>query len=137
MSMVQPRRLFTSERRLRAMLVLVMAWEVVALIAEVTFGGPLAKVSGDQIGGLLAGRASFGGAPLVLLVLYVYAFAQGPLRHRGILWLAALEQLAIVLFSIFHVTSDIEVEGMIIPVVVSILLLIVLLTNMPREQTTS
>ncbi len=115
-----------------------VVWDALALIAELSFGSPLFKVSGDQIGGVLAAHGSFGGAMVVPLALYVYTFVRGPLRYRGVLWLGALEQSAAALFAVYHAAAgDVKVEGIIVPLVVSGALLVLLLVNMPRGATTS
>jgi len=42
------------------------------------------------------------------------------------------------LFAVYHAAvKDIKVEGMILPLVVSLALTVLLLTNMPRGQTTT
>jgi|SRR3990172_2111715 len=124
----------TQTRRLQLLLLLLILWDALALVAELSFGGPLFETSGDDIGGVLAGRGSFGGAAAVLLLAYVYALARGPLRHRGVLWLGVLEQAATGLFSAFHVAvGDMDVEAAIVPIVVSGALFVLLLLNMPRQ----
>ena len=135
MNTFESRRNVSSGRRLQLILLLLIAWDVIALLAELSFGGPLFKISGDSIGGLLAARGSFSGVALVPIALYVYAFVRGPLRHRNILWVAVVEQGAAALFAVFHVaTNDIEVEGLIVPLVVALGLLVFLLVSMPRQQ---
>jgi hypothetical protein len=125
----------STSRRLQVVLALIFFWDLLALIASFSFGTSLMKVSNDQIGGLLAARAEFNGAIVVPLGLYLYAIVRGPLRHRGVLWLAALEQAAAALLAVYHVAgNDIKVEGMILPLVVALFLLVVLLVWMPRGQ---
>lgn len=125
-------------RRLQLVLLLVLLWDLLALIAALSFGGPLMKISDGEIGGVLAARASFSGVTVVPIGLYLYAIVRGPLRHRGVLWLAVLEQAAATLFAVYHVAAnDIEVEGAALPLVVAGALLMLLLLSFPRGQTAS
>jgi len=135
MNTFESRRSVSSGRRLQLILLLLIAWDVLALLAELSFGGPLLKISGDEIGGFLAARGSFSGAALVPVGLYTYALVRGPLRHRNILWVAVIEQGAAALFAVYHVAlNHVAVEGGILPLVVSLGLLVLLLVSMPRGQ---
>jgi hypothetical protein len=135
MSSFEARHSISSGRGLHLVLLLLILWDVLALLAELTFGGPFFKISDDQVGGVLAARGSLGGAAVVPIGLYIYAMARGPTRHRNILWVAALEQGAGALFAVYHVAvSDIEVEGVILPLAVCATLLVLVLVNMPRSQ---
>src|SRR5215471_4747500 len=104
-------------RRLQMVLLLMILWEVINLAAELSFGGPLLKVSGDdQIGGLLGSRGSISGAALAPLCMYAYAFFRGPLKHRGALLIGAIEQVAVVLFSVYHlVAKDVKAGSVVLP----------------------
>jgi len=117
-------------------LLLMILWEMLNLVAELSFGGPLFKVSGDdQIGGLLGGRGSLSGAALAPLALYVYAFMRGPLRNRGALLIGAIEQVAVVLFAFYHLAAkDVKAGAVVLPVTISVVLLVLLLINLPREE---
>jgi hypothetical protein len=122
-------------RKLQLLLLAMIAWDLLALVAEASFGGPLLKIEGDKIGGLLAARGSLGGAAAIAIVLYLYALIRGPIRHRGVLWAGVVEQGAGALAAVFHATAgDIKTTGMIAPLVVSIALLVLLLLSMPRGQ---
>ena len=135
MNTFESRRNVSSGRRLQLILLLLIAWDVIALLAELSFGGPLFKISDASMGGFLAARGSFSGAAIMAISLYVYALVRGPLRHRNILWAAVVEQGAAALFAVFHVAAkDIEVEGMIVPLAVALGLLVLLLVSMPRHQ---
>lgn len=121
--------------RLQSVLILLIAWEAICLLAELSFGSPLMKVSDGKIGGILAARASLGGALVVPLTLYVYALVRGPMRYRGLVWIGVLEQAMVALFAVWHVAGkDIKAEGAIVPVVVSLALVVLLLLSMPRGQ---
>ena len=125
----------STSRRLQFILLLLILWDILALAAELSFGSPLFEIEGNKIDGLLAGRGSFSGAAVVPIGLYIYAFVRGPVRHRNILWVAVLEQVATALFTVFHVAAgDLKVQGMILPVVISLALAAVILTNLPRNQ---
>ena len=133
MSAFDSRQTTAQLRRLQLLLVAMILWDILAVITALSFGGPLAEIDGDRIGGVLAARVGFSGAVLVPIVMYLYALARNPLRHRGVIWAAVVEQAAAALFAVYHVAvKDINVEGMIVPLVVALALLIALLINMPR-----
>ena len=124
--------------RLKLVLILLIAWDVIGLLAELSFGSALMHISDDRIGGLLAARGSLSGALVVPLALYIYALLRGPMRYVGLVWIGVLEQSMVVVFAIFHIGArDVKVEGAILPIVVSLALVVLLLVNMPRGQTTS
>ena len=134
---LQARPLY-SPRRVRFILLLLILWDVFALIAELSFGSALFKIDGGNIEGIIGSRGSFSGAALVTLLLYVYAIVRGPERHPGIFWLAAVEQGATALFAVYHVArDDVEVSAVIMPIIVSLALLALILLHMPRGQTSS
>jgi hypothetical protein len=136
MNSVEPSRGLSPRLRLHLVLVLLITWETVGLLAELSFGGPLLKVDGDDIGGVLAARGSVGGALVVPLTLYIYALVRGPMRYRGLLWIGVLEQSMVVVFAVYHIIfDDIDPAGALIPIVVSLGLVVLLLVNMPRGQT--
>jgi hypothetical protein len=138
MKSVEPTRGLSPRLGLKSVLLLLIAWDVIGLLAELSFGGPLLKVSGAKIGGVLAARGSTSGALVVPLTLYVYAFIRGPLRYRGLLWIGVLEQSMVVVFAVYHAfASDVKVEGIFVPIIVSATLVVLLLVNMPRGQETS
>ena len=138
MSSLDARRASSINRRLQILLLLLILWDGIALLAEVSFGGPLFELSGDRISGLLAARGSFSGVTVVPVALYGYAFLRGPLRHRNILWAAVCEQGAGALFAVYHsAAGDIKFEGAILPLVVSAALFVLLLLNLPRGQVTT
>jgi hypothetical protein len=116
---------------------LLIVWEAIGLLAELSFGGPLINVDDGKIGGALAARGSLGGALVVPLTLYIYALVRGPLRYRGLMWIGVLEQAMVALFAVFHIAADdIQPEGAVLPIVVSLGLVALLLVNMPRGDVT-
>jgi hypothetical protein len=138
MSTLEASRGLSPRVRIQAVLVLLILWEAIGLLAELSFGGPLIHISDDRVTGVLAPRLSLGGALVVPLTLYIYALVRGAMRYRGLLWIGVLEQSMVVLFALYHsVTGDIEFGGAIVPIAVSGGLLALLLANMPRGQTTS
>ena len=135
MSTVDFRQSSTQLRRLQTLLILMVLWNLLSFGVELSFGGPLFKIEGDKIAGYLAARGSFSGAMLVPVGLYLYALARNPLRQRGVIWCAVLEQGAAALLAVYHIAArDILLEGAALPLVVSLLLLVLLLVNMPRAQ---
>jgi hypothetical protein len=135
MSAYDARKTNLQLRRLQTILLLMILWDVIAVIAEISFGGPLVKISDGHVGGVLAARASLSGAALVPICMYLYALARNPLRHRGVIWAGVVEQGATAAFAAYHfVVNDIKAEGMALSLAVSIVFLALLLVNMPRAQ---
>jgi hypothetical protein len=123
-------------RRLQALLILMLLWDLVAVLASFSFGSGLMKIDGDEIGGLLAAKASFSGAGIVPIAVYFYGIVRNPIRHPGVLGVGVVEQAAAILASLYHVVAnDLQIEGAILTVVVSVVLLALLLVNMPRGDT--
>ena len=122
-------------RRLQLLLLAMILWDVLALVAELSFGSPLFKIDGHKITGVLAARGSFDAAMAVPIVVYIYGIVRGPMRHRGVLWVGVVEQAATALAAVFHVAAnDIAIGGIIVPLIVSMVLLVLLLLSMPRGQ---
>jgi hypothetical protein len=135
MSSADSRSSHATDRRLQLLLLVMIAWDALALMAEVSFGSPLLKIDGDKLGGVLAARASMSGASVVTMVMYLFALVRGPVRHRGVLWAGVIELGAGALFAVYHgAIGDIKVEGMIVTLIVSTGLLVLLLLSMPRAQ---
>jgi len=125
-------------RRLQLVLLLMIVWEVLAIVAELTFGGPLFKISDGEIGGIIGGRGGFSGLALVPLAIYAYVLLRGPLRFAGLLWVGVLEQGAAALFIVYHLAVGVvKFEASIAPLIVSGGLVILLLVNMPRNEASS
>ena len=136
MSAFESRNTTAQLRRLQLLLMAMILWDLLAIIAALSFGGPLVEIDGDRIGGVLAARLTFSGAVLVPMVMYLYALARNPLRHRGVIWAAVVEQGAGALFAVYHVAAkDINLEGAIASIAVALILLVGLLINMPRAYT--
>ena len=122
-------------RRAQLSLILLILWDLVAILSELSFRSTFFEVDGDKISGLLGARGSFSGASLVPLMIYVYALVRGPLRHTNVFWVAALEMAAACLFAVYHVAADdIEVKAMFVPLIISGALLAFVLMNLPRGE---
>lgn len=131
MATVEPSRGLSPRLRLQLVLVLLILWDVIGIVAELSFPSGLFKISDGKMSGLLAARGSFGGALVVPLTLYVYALVRGPLRYRGLVWIGVLEQSMVLLFAVYHLAaSDIKTTGAILPMVISAALVVLLLLNM-------
>jgi hypothetical protein len=132
MSAIEGRKSSAHLRRLQVLLVLMLLWDLLAAFAALSFGSSLMKIDGDEIGGILAAKASFSGAGLIPVAVYFYGLVRSPLRHPGVVWAGVVEQCAAILASLYHVAGDdIALEGAILTVVVSIVFLALLLVNMP------
>jgi hypothetical protein len=136
MSAAPARPGLSATRRLQIILLLLIAWDVLALVAEISFGGALFKLNdAGEVTGVLATRGGFNGAAAVPLTLYVYALIRGPLRYRGLIWIGVLEQGVIALAAALHIILDHATpEGAALPLAVSLALVVLLLVNMPRGQ---
>jgi hypothetical protein len=135
---VDSRRGLSPRLRLQVVLLLLIVWDVLGIAAEITFGGPLFKLSGGKVDGLLGARGAFNGGLFVPLAVYGYAFVRGVGRRGGLLWVGVVEQLAGALFGVYHLASgDVRFGAAIAQLTVSLVLLVVVLLNMPREPATS
>lgn len=133
MTVAEPRRPNAPLRRLQVLLLLMLLWDLLAVLASLSFGSGLMHVNGDQLDGALAAKASFSGAGLVPVAVYFYGLVRSPLRHPGVLWVGVVDQSAAALFSVYHVVADdLTLEGAVLTTVVSVLLLALLIINMPR-----
>jgi hypothetical protein len=122
-------------RRLQLLLLLMLLWDLVTLLASLSFGSALMKIDGDEIGGVLAAKTSFSGAALVPIAVYFYGIVRNPLRHIGVIWVGIVEQSAAVIFSLYHVVAgNIAPEGAVLTVVVSVLFLALLLILVSRGE---
>ena len=138
MRSVDSRRGLSPRVRLRAVFLLLIVWDVLGIAAELTFGGPLFKLTGSKVDGLLGARGAFNGALFVPLAVYVYAFVRGSGSRGGLLWVAVVEQLTGALFAVYHVASaDVRFGAAIAQLAVSLILLLVVVLNMPRERSSS
>ena len=134
MSTYEPRSLTSIVQRLRVILFLMIIWEALAIITELSFGEPLFEISGDKISGFLAARGSFAGAAVMPMFIYIYAL-RAPLRYRGLLYLAVLENATAILFSVFHLAvGDLEAQGVIATMLISAIFLAAFLLNLPRGK---
>src|SRR6266540_5702038 len=127
---VDSRRGLSPRVRLQVVLLLLIVWDVLGIAAEITFGGPLFKLTGGKIDGLLGARGAFNGGLFVPLAVYGYAFVRGAGRG-GVLWVAVVEQLTAALFAVYHVASaDVRFGAAVAQLAVSLVLLVVVLLSM-------
>ena len=130
---VQKRPNVSVQRRLQLVLLMMIAWEALLLVSELSFGGQLFEVEGDQIGGVVGSRGSLSGAAVVPIALYAFAFTRGPLRHPSVLLLGAIEQVAAIVFGAYHVfMDDVEAGAYMVPLAVSVAFLALILINLPH-----
>jgi hypothetical protein len=122
-------------RRLQTLLLLMLLWDLLTVMAAFSFGSALMKIDGTEIGGLFAAKASFSGAGLVPVAVYLYGIVRNPIRHPGVLWVGVVEQAAVILAATYHVAaSDITTLGAVIPIAVSVVFLVLLLANQPPSE---
>jgi hypothetical protein len=130
---VQKRSTLSAQRRLQLVLLLMIAWEALLLVSELSFGSALFDVDGDQISGVLGARGSLSGAAVIPIALYGFAFTRGPLKHPSILLVAALEQVAAIVFGAYHLfVNDIDAGSYVVPLAVSLTFLTLIVINLPR-----
>lgn len=117
---------WTALRRPRVVLILVAAWNVVAVVSEFFVDG---KIRGP-FGGL---ALSWEGIPLA--VLYLYS-VRDPQRYRRVFWLALVQQAAAILANIYHWgAGDLTPGSIIIPMAIAggLTVLVFLHLFEPRE----
>ena len=132
MSTLESRQFTAQLRRVQLLLLLMILWDVIAVLAELSFGNFLIKIDDGAIDGVLGARASFSGAAILPIGLYLYALVRGPARYQFVLWCAALEQGAAAMFGVYHVAlDDVEVRAAAGPIAVAVVLLVLVLINMP------
>lgn len=130
---MNPRGATAVHRRLQGVLMLMIAWDALALVAEFSFGSALFRAEGDEIRGFLAARGSFAGMALIPLAVYTFAVVRGPLKHRGALWVGGIEQSAGALFGVYHAAAgNIPIQSVAVTLVVSLVLLVLLVLTLPR-----
>jgi len=119
----------TSQARLQLILILLAAWDLLAFLLELT-NTRLLKIG--SIDGVLGAR-SVSGAMVVLAIAYIYA-ARNPIRHRFVLWLASLEQFIAMFAATFHwARGDVAAGEAAVPILAAAVLLVLLMTNLPRQ----
>ena len=98
MSAFDSRQTTAQLRRLQLLLVAMILWDILAVITALSFGGPLAEIDGDRIGGVLAARVGFSGAVLVPIVMYLYenGFMSGDISFAAAVgWILVVLILAV------------------------------------------
>jgi hypothetical protein len=123
-------------RQPRIVLILLAAWDILGVVAQVLSGSFLFDMEGHEASGIFAGRA-FSASMIVPAIVYLWA-ARDPKRHRQVFWLALIEQVVIVLSCFYHRgAGDITWAGTIIPAVISAGLIFLVFFNLfqPRKET--
>lgn len=122
----------SSQARLQLVLVALAVWNLIGFLLQLT-NARLIEV--DGIDGVLGARA-VSGATAVLAIAYIYA-ARNPVRYRFVLWLASLEQFVALFSTTFHwARGDLAFGESVIPMAVSAIFLVLLMTNLPRQTDT-
>jgi hypothetical protein len=118
-----------SQARLQAILLALAAWNLLTFLLSLVDTRFL-EVGGVE--GVLGGRA-VAGSSAVLAVAYIYA-ARNPIRYRFVLWLASIEQFVALFASTFHwARGDIGAGEALVPILVSAVFLVLLMTSLPRQ----
>ena len=134
MSAVESRQSNARLRRLQALLLLMLLWDLLTVLAAFSFGSALMKIDGSEIGGFLGAKASFSGAGLIPVAVYFYGIVRNPIRHPGVLWVGVVEQTAAILASLYHVVAnDLKLEGAVVTVVISVVFLALLIVNIQGD----
>lgn len=121
-----------SQARLQLILVLLAAWDLLAFFLELTNTRFLTI---EGIHGVLGAR-SVSGTTAVLAIAYLYA-ARNPIRHRFVLWLAAVEQVVAVFACGFHwARSDVGFKEAALPIAVAAIFIVLLAANLPKQTDT-
>jgi len=122
-------------RQPRIVLILLAAWDIVGVVAQVLSGSFLFDMEGHEASGILGGRA-LSASMIVPAILYIYA-ARDPKRYHQVFWLALVEQVVLVLSCFYHRgAGDITWAGTIIPAVISGGLIFLIFFNLfqPRQE---
>jgi hypothetical protein len=122
-------------RRPRNVLILLAAWDIAGVVAQVLSSSVLFDLEGHEASGIFAGRA-FSASMIVPAIVYLWA-ARDPKRHRQVFWLALVEQVAVVLSCFYHRgAGDITWAGTIIPAAISggLIILVFLTLFQPRKE---
>ncbi len=130
------RSAIASQARIRLVLLALAAWDALGFLVELSFDTPAFRIKGGDVEGFMAARA-FSGSLIVLAAAYLYA-ARNPARHRFVLWLAVLEQLAALVTGIAHwARGDLSAGESIVPLLIAALFLVLILLNYPRGRETT
>ena len=105
----------------RILLILLAAWEIVAVLLEFAASSSYSLDLGGGLDGLLAGRLLSWQA-LPIAALYIYCL-RDPVRYHGIFWFALIEQGAAVAANLYHWGANhLEFEAIFVNVAVSAVL---------------
>jgi len=116
-------------RQPRVMLVLLAAWDIVGVLAQLLSDSFLFDMKGVEASGILGGRV-FSASSLIPAIVYLWAL-RDPQQHRRVFWLGLIEQVALILSSFYHRgAGDITWAGTIIPAVMSGALIFLIFPNL-------
>lgn len=119
-----------NSRRLQLLLVLLALWDLLGGVVPFLSNGVVFEVK-QEMDGILAARP-FSGALFATALVYLYA-ARDPQRHRPVLWLAAFEQVVAIISAFYQWGADrIGIEGVVLPVVAAVTLLLAVMALYPR-----
>lgn len=111
----QPNPILTFFQRPRIMLLLLAAWSVLSVLAQVFTASNIFLDAHDiELDGALGGFAlSWEGIPLA--AVYIYAF-RSPMQHRPVFLLALIHMAAMAASQVYHLgTGDFSFESVAIP----------------------
>jgi hypothetical protein len=119
----------------RILLILLAAWEIVAVLVELFAGRSASLGIEGGLDGVMAGTLlSWQAIPLAVLYLYC---ARDPNRFHGIFWLALIDLGAAIAANLYHFAVDhLEFEAIFVNLVVStaLALLVFLHLFQPRDS---
>ena len=116
-------------RQPRVMLVLLAAWDIVGVLAQLLSESFLFDMEGLEASGILGGRV-FSASSLIPAIVYLWAL-RDPQQHRRVFWLGLIEQVTLILSSFYHRgAGDITWAGTVIPAIISGALIFLIFPNL-------
>ena len=116
-------------RQPRVMLVLLAAWDIVGVLAQLLSESFLFDMEGLEASGIFGGRV-FSASSLIPAIVYLWAL-RDPQQHRRVFWLGLIEQVTLILSSFYHRgAGDITWAGTVIPAIISGALIFLIFPNL-------